>query len=98
MVKRTGGARRKTRRKYRKKYREKGKISIRDYLQEFNKGDNVYIRVEPSVHKGMPFRRFIGKIGIVEGKRGECYEVKIKDGRTEKLLIIHPVHLKPVKR
>ena len=36
------------------------------------------------------------KTGIVKGKKGSCYEINIKDGKKEKILIIHPVHLKRV--
>jgi ribosomal protein L21E len=26
--------------------------------------------------------------------KGSCYEVKIKDGRKEKMLFVHPIHMK----
>ncbi len=44
--------------------------------------------------KGMYLPRFHGRIGVVKGQRGKCYEVAIKDGSKEKILIVHPVHLK----
>ena len=94
MVQRIGGFRRKTRSKLRKKVREKGKISISKYLQSFKVGEKVCLKAEPAVQKGMYFPRFHGKVGTVKSKRGKCYEVFIKDGKKEKMLIIHPVHLK----
>lgn len=97
MVTRIGGFRRKTRRKLRKRVRDKGKISIRRYLQAFKIGDRVCLKAEPAVQKGMYMPRFHGKIGIVKAKRGKCYEVGIKDGNKEKMLLVHPVHLKGVK-
>ena len=93
MVKRTGGGRRKTRSKYRKNKDEKGKISIRRYLQQFQSGDRVVLKLEPSVHRGMYFRRFHGKSGTVMSKRGSCYEISIKDGYKQKTVVVHPVHL-----
>jgi len=94
MAKRLGGIRRKTRYKFKKEKRTKGKISITRFLQSFNVGDRVYLDVEPAVQKGMYYPPFLGKTGVIEGKRGKCYEVKIKDFNKEKMLIIHPVHLK----
>jgi len=38
-----------------------------------------------------------GRTGVIEGKRGKCYIVKIKDYAQEKRFIIHPVHLKKLK-
>ena len=94
MVKRIGGLRRKTRYKFTKEKREKGKISITRYFQVFDVGDRVYLSVEPAVQKGMYYPRFMGKAGIIKGKRGKCYEVTINDIGKDKTLIVHPVHLK----
>lgn len=94
MVKRIGGIRRKTRYKFRKEKRSKGKISITRYFQSFNVGDRVYLGVESAVQKGMYHPRFMGKSGVIKGKRGRCYEVAINDLGKEKILIAHPVHLR----
>ncbi len=94
MVKRKGGSRRKSRDKFKKGHRRKGKVSFTAYLQKYQPGDRVNLVIEPSVHKGMFHARFAMKSGRVLAKRGFCYEVLIKDGNKEKMLIIHPVHLK----
>ena len=94
MVKRIGGARRKTRGKFKKPIRRKGKISILNFFQELKNGEIVQLLAEPAYQKGMYFRRFHGKTGIVNGKKGKCYEILIKDFNKEKKLIVHPVHLK----
>lgn len=94
MVKRIGGIRRKTRYKFRKEKRNKGKISITKYFQSFNIGDKVYLTVESAVQKGMYYPHFMGRAGMIRGKRGKCYEVAINDLGKEKMLIVHPVHLK----
>lgn len=96
MVKRIGTSRSKTRHKFQKNIRTKGKISITKYFQTLDVGERVILKMEPAVHSGMYFHRFHGKVGTVFGKKGTCYEVKIKDFNKEKLLIVHPVHLKRV--
>lgn len=93
MTTRIGGFRRKTRFKLQKNIRQKGKVSLRKYFQEFNEGERCVLKAEPAVQGGMYFPRFHGKSGIVKGKRGACYEIAIKDGKMEKILIVHPVHL-----
>ena len=94
MVKRIGGIRRKTRYKLRKNHRRRGKISITNYFQSFNSGDRVYLGVESAVQKGMYHPRFMGKSGIIKGKRGRCYEITINDLGKNKILVVHPVHLR----
>ncbi len=94
MVQRVGGSRRKTRHKFTKPLRTKGKISIRNYFQNFKEGDKVALKAEPAIQKGLYHGRFHGQICTVIKKRGACYEVKLVDGDKAKILIVHPVHLK----
>ncbi len=89
-MKRSRGPRRATR----YKFKSSGKLKITDILQEFTIGEKVAIVANPSYHKGMPFRRFHGKVGEIIGKRGRAYLVKFKDGEKEKVQIIAPAHLK----
>lgn len=97
MVARKGkGLRRKSRDKLSKNVRERGKIKIRYILQEFNIGDKVVIKIDSSFHKGMPHHKFYGKIGEIVNKRGDCYEVKVKDIEKEKIIIVHPAHLRKI--
>ena len=98
MTKRIGGFRRKTRHKLQKGIREKGKISIQKYFQEFKEGEKVHLKAEPSVHKGMYFPRYHGQMAIIKHKRGGCYELTINDKGIEKLLVVHPVHLKRISK
>jgi large subunit ribosomal protein L21e len=92
-MKRVGGNRRKTRYKMKKSVSEKGKLHISKFLATFNEGEKVLLKAYPSYQRGLFFLRFYGKIGEIVGKQGECYKVKIKDGRAIKECIIHPVHL-----
>ncbi len=97
MAQRTGGLRRKTRSKLKKNVRKKGKISIRNYLQNLKLNDKVALIMEPSIHEGIFHPRFYGDVGVVIGKQGTCYKIKIIDGKMEKLFIVHPIHLRKVQ-
>jgi len=63
------------------------------YLQEFRPGDRVAIKINPSVHKGAPHRRYHGRIGEILGRRGRAYLVKVRIGDRFKTLTILPDHL-----
>ncbi len=93
-MKHHGSFRRKTRGKLSKHYKKKGKLSIKNFFQEFKEGDKVILKAEPAYQKGLYYPRFHGKIGSIKSSRGECYIVEIKDGKKKKDIIVHPVHLK----
>ncbi|MFH1510640.1 MAG: 50S ribosomal protein L21e [Candidatus Woesearchaeota archaeon] len=96
MAKRTGTSRRKTRNKFRKPISTRGRIPIRGFLQSFKSGEKVVLLADPCYQKGMYFRRFHGKIGVVHKARGKIYEVLLKDSGKEKTLLVNPVHLRRV--
>jgi large subunit ribosomal protein L21e len=87
------GARHGTRFKLSKGTREKP-INISIFLQKFKEGDRATIKINPSFHGGAPHPRFNGLSGLVEGKQGNCYIVRTRDGNKEKSMIVHPVHLR----
>ncbi|MFH1849521.1 MAG: 50S ribosomal protein L21e [archaeon] len=93
MVKRIGGFRRNTRHKLSKEIRQKGKISLTKYFRTFSPGDRISLKVDSTVQKGACFPRFHGKTGIVKARRGRCYEVLLKEGKVEKCVIVHPIHI-----
>jgi len=80
----------------RKKTRERGKLSLSRYFQEFSEGDRVAIIREHSQNPNFP-KRIQGISGVVIGKRGRSYLIRIFDGNKEKTHIIKPVHLKKLK-
>jgi large subunit ribosomal protein L21e len=94
MTRKTGGLKRKSRYTLKKESNRKGKISVSRFMQSFKAGERVTLLLEPSIHKGLYHHRFFGKTGVIMGPRGKCYEVAIKDGNKEKMIIVHPVHLK----
>jgi len=53
--------------------------------------------IEPSVHKGMPHRRYHGRVGIVHAKRGKSYVVHVEMGSQTKEIIARPEHLRPAR-
>jgi large subunit ribosomal protein L21e len=66
-------------------------------LRAYKPGEKVTILIEPSVHKGMPHRRFHGRVGIVHGRRGKSYVVHVEIGNTTKEIIARPEHLTPAR-
>lgn len=96
LVKAPRGTRHRTRKLLRKNIRERGSVPPLSLLMlEYKDGDRVHIVINPSVHKGMPHRRFHGKTGVVVGKRGKSYIVKVYLGDKEKTLFVRPEHLRP---
>ncbi|HIH40061.1 MAG TPA: 50S ribosomal protein L21e [Halobacteria archaeon] len=89
----TKGFRRKTRHKLKRGLRERGLSPLTRALQEFDEGDRVYIKIDSSVHKGMPYPRYQGANGVIKERRGRAYLVEIKDGGKKKIMISRPQHL-----
>jgi len=81
----------------RKPIRNRGKLQLSRYFQEIEKGDFVAIAREQTVQASFP-KRLQGITGIVEGKRGKAYMVKIKDGNQDKRILIEAIHLKKIKQ
>ncbi len=79
-----------------KPVRTRGKLKFSNYFQKFEKGDNVAVVAELSQEINFP-KRLQGKTGLVDGKQGEVYIVKIKDISKEKKFLIKPIHLRKVK-
>ena len=84
-----------TRSLLRKPTREKGKPNIGKLLQEYAVGSQVIIKMDSSVQKSMPHKRFHGKIGTVMEKRGRGYVVSVPQGNSVKEIIVRSEHLEP---
>ncbi len=96
MSQRVGGARRRTRRTFKKDARTAGKVSIAKYLEAFKVGDKVCLQFEPSCMEGRYFHRYHGNQGKIASKRGESYEVVVRVSKNDRILFVHPVHLKKI--
>ena len=96
MVKASKGLRSRTRKIMKKSIRERGAVPrLSRLLYEYEVGDRVHIVIDPAVHKGMPHRRYHGKVGVIVSKRGRAYEVEVYLGDKKKILFIRPEHLRP---
>ena len=84
-----------TRRLLKKAPREKGKLKLSKLLYEYQPGSQVIIKIDSSVQKSMPHRRFHGKIGTVVNKRGRAYVVSVPQGDAVKEIIVRSEHLEP---
>lgn len=97
MVKRSKGIMSGMRQTLRKKPRDRGIPPITRFLREFQIGEKANIVIESSSQKGVPHRRYHGKVGTIVDTRGDAYIVRVQMDKTHKDLIIRPEHLKPVK-
>jgi len=96
-MKKSKGYRSGTRRLLTKEPRERGKIRLSKLLHEYQPGASVVVMIDPSVQKGMPHRRFHGKVGTVLNKRGRSYVLSVSQGNAVKEIIVRPEHLEPCK-
>jgi len=95
MVRKSHGYRHGTRSLLKKSSREKGKLGLSRLLREYKPGEKVIIKIEPSVQKGMPHRRYHGKVGVIKEKRGRAYIVSVTQGDVVKEIIVRPEHIAP---
>jgi len=82
-----------TRHKLQNDARERGTSPPQQAVQEFEAGDRVHLKIDPSVQEGRYHPRFDGMTGTVLGQQGRAYRVSVTDGGTEKTLIAVPAHL-----
>jgi len=93
-MRRSKGYRSRTRKLFTKASRKRGIAPLGYLLHEYVQGERVSIHVNPSVHKGMPHRRFHGKVGTILEKRGRAYVVMLREGDLFKKVIALPDHIR----
>ncbi len=96
MAQKSKGQRNKTRKKLKKHSRDKETVT--SHLKSFDVGQKVNIKIDSSIHRGIPHPRFHGKNGKVVGKQGRSYVIEVKDVKKKKKLTVYPSHLKEVKQ
>jgi len=94
MGKSSSGIRRKSRAALSKRVREKGRLPLSRLLTKYEAGEKVVITIDPGVHKGMPHKRFQGKVANVVGQRGRAYVLEIPQRKTVKTIIATPEHIR----
>lgn len=95
MGRRAKGFRHKSRALLIKNPRERGKLGLSKILHDYAAGEQVLVKINPSVHNGMPHRRFQGMVGIIMAKRGRSYVLHVPQGDATKEIIVRPEHLTP---
>ena len=88
------GPRRKSRSVLTKRVRERGKLGLSRLLAVYEIGDKVVINIDSAIHKGMPHKRFQGKVATIVEKRGKSYVLDIPQRKTSKMVIAGPEHIK----
>ncbi|MGD0494801.1 MAG: 50S ribosomal protein L21e [Candidatus Bathyarchaeia archaeon] len=96
-MRKSKGYRSGTRRLFKKEPRERGKMKLSKLLYEYQPGTQVVVKIDSSVHKGMPHRRYHGRVGTVINKRGRSYVVSVSQGDAIREIIARPEHLEPYK-
>eukprot|EP01034_Spumella_vulgaris_P036789 gene36789-45388_t len=93
------GYRARTRTLFKKAFKTKGRCPTTTYLRTFKRGDYVDIKVDSSIHKGMPFKHYHGRTGVVFNVTKRAIGVTVNkevNGRIiRKALHIAVPHLKP---
>ena len=83
-----------TRNKLKNKPRESGSSPPQPQIEEYEDGEKVHLRIDPSVPEGRFHPRFNGLTGTVQGKQGRAFKVEVTDGGKDKTLIVRPAHLR----
>jgi len=62
-------------------------------LHEYHEGDKALVIIDPGQHKGLPHKRYHGKVGTVSkvGKRSVILDIKL--GNKSKTLITRFDHI-----
>jgi large subunit ribosomal protein L21e len=72
-------------------------MKLSKLLYEYQPGTQVVVKIDSSVQKGMPHRRYHGRVGTVLNKRGRSYVVSVSQGDAIREIIVRPEHLEPYK-
>lgn len=73
--------------------RDRGRSPPQRAVEEYEEGERVHLRLDPSVPDGRFDPRFNGQTGRVVGQQGAAYQVRIVDGGKEKTVLVTAAHL-----
>src|SRR5438309_8260471 len=96
-MKRSKGIRNRNRTLLRRKPRDKGKQPLGRLLIAYAPGQMVKIMINPAVQKGMPHRRYHGRVGTIAEKRGRSYVVEVAGTKTPRIIIARPEHITSIE-
>ncbi|WP_226012721.1 50S ribosomal protein L21e [Halomicrobium salinisoli] len=83
-----------TRDKLKNEPRQSGTSPPQRAIQEYEEGEKVHLKIDPSVPNGRFHPRFDGSTGVVVGEQGDAYKVEITDGGSTKTIIVTAAHLR----
>jgi len=90
----SNGPRKGTRNKLKNDARDRGASPPQRSVQQFEEGEKVHLKLDPSVPGGQFHPRFNGRTGTVTGEQGKSFKVEIHDGGVSKTVIAAPAHLR----
>ncbi|MFC4543433.1 50S ribosomal protein L21e [Halosolutus amylolyticus] len=90
----SNGPRQGTRNKLSNDPRDRGASPPQRAIQEYDDGQKVHLKIDPSVPKGRFHPRFDGHTGEVVGKQGDAFKVEIDDRGKIKTLIVTAAHMR----
>lgn len=90
----SNGPREGTRNKLKNDARDRGASPPAPSVQQFDDGEKVHLKLDPSVPKGQFHPRFNGRTGTIVGEQGRAFKVEIEDGSVSKTLIATAAHLR----
>ena len=64
-------------------------------LREYTVGQQALVIIDPSQHKGLPHRRYHGKVGLIRNVGRRTLTLDVKLGNKSKTLITRLDHVKP---
>ena len=96
MVRHSKGYRTRSRSLLSKRPRDHGMQGLSRMLHKYQIGDRVLIDLFPSMVRGLPHRRYYGKVGTIVEKRGRAYVLEVKMGGKMRKIISRPEHMRPM--
>jgi large subunit ribosomal protein L21e len=90
----SNGPKQGTRNKLRNTPRERGVSPPQQSVENYETGEKVHLKLDPSLPDGTFHPRFNGRTGEVVGRQGDAFEVEITDGGKTKTIIAAAAHLR----
>ena len=83
-----------TREKLSNSPRDRGTSPPQRAIAEYDEGQKVHLKTDPSVSDGRFHPRFDGLTGTVVGKQGAAFKIDINDNGKDKTVIAKAAHLR----
>ncbi len=94
-TKKTSGRSHGFRHKSRSVMTKKSPRGVAFLLREYKQGQQALVIIDPRQHKGLPHRRYHGKVGLITNVDRRAVTLDVKLGNKTKTLITRYDHIKP---